>query len=369
MRVTRSDRIPLADAKRTAAGVLVVPASVSRTGLQEYRKADGSKLIEYRPASEVFAPAALESLRGAVVTIGHVPERTPKGVGLVSDRDATRAKRGDEEYVETSLLITDPQAQAKIDAKELVEISLDYYADLDMTPGITPDGRRYDAMQRNLEIHSAALLPVGQARAGKEARIRLDGNEELCSDSQEQPPGSARDESNRERMKIKIGDRVFEEGGAEHIQFLNDSINQASAALAAEAKKTADALAEVGKEKARADGLEQAAAKLDVNALVSAELAFRDSLAPLLPKDYAFAGKTRDQAKRDAIGAEACKLVDAQPEGSRPGYLDGAVAFALTQKKQGAPTYSAQVVDSSSPANQPRKIGANAYADAHKDLK
>jgi hypothetical protein len=371
LRSRRCDRIPLADAKRTAAGVLVAPASVSRTGLQEYRRADGTKLIEFRPAQEVFAPAALESLRGAVVTIGHVAERTPLGVGLVSDRDPTRAKRGDEEYVETSLLITDQATIALIelpagDPRKLVEISLDYSADLDMTPGLTPAGKHYDATQRNLEIHSAALLTVGQARAGKEARIRLDGHEELCSDSTT-PPANGRDESHGERMKIKIGDKVFEEGGAEHISFLNDAITSAAASGVALQAKLDAAIATGAAEKARADGLELAASKRDIGAEVSAELAFRDSLRPLLGDKYDFAGKSRDQVKRDAIGADACRLVDAEPEASRPGYLAGAVAFALSQKKDGAPVYNAVVADGTQ--NQPRKIGANAYADAHKEVK
>jgi hypothetical protein len=366
LRVQRTDRIPLAGAKRTAAGVLVVPASVSRTGLQEYRKADGTKLVEYRPPQEVFAPAALESLRGAVVTVGHTDDQTPKGVGLVSDRDATRTTRDGEDFVETYLLVTDQQVAARAEAKELVEISLGYSADLDMTPGVLPDGRKYDAVQRNLQIHHAALLPVGQARAGKEARIRLDGHEELCSDSQ-QPPANGRDESHGERMKIKIGDKVFEEGGAEHISFLNDAITSAAASGVALQAKLDAALAEAGTQKARADGLELAASKRDIGAEVTAELAFRDSLRPLLGDKYDFAGKSRDQVKRDAIGADACKLVDAEPEASRPGYLAGAVAFALSQKKSGTPSYVAAVSDST--ANTTRKIGANAYADAHKEVK
>lgn len=143
-------------------------------------------------------------------------------------------------------------------------------------------------------------------------------------------------------MKIKIGDHVFDEGGAEHIAFLNAEIaRERSRADAAQAQATA-AQAETATQKARADGL-AARPEPDVAALVQSELAFRDSLRPILPAGYAFEGKSRDQVKRDAIGAEAVKRVDAQPEASRVAYLDGAVAFALEGKAAGKPKYEVKV--------------------------
>lgn len=377
MRVTRTDRVPLTGARRTAAGVLIVPASVSRTGLQTYQTADGKTRVEFRPEQEVFAASALESLRGAVVTVGHVNEATPKGVGLVSDRDPTRAKRGEgaaqEHFVETSLMVTDPAVAVRVDAKELVEISLGYSADLDMTPGVTPDGRKYDAVQRNIQIHHAALLPVGQARAGKEARIRLDGNEELCF-AEEQPPAPGRLESSNEPMKIKIGDRTFDNGGEEHIAFLNDAINQSAAALATAKTALDAATATATAEKARADGLvvQLDAAKKEaaaaIPAAIAAELAFRGDASPLLAAGYAFDGKSREQIMRDAIGTEACARADAQPEATRPVYLQVTFDQLKAAKKDGKPTYEVKVETSDS-TNKPRQIGANAYADAHKDSK
>jgi hypothetical protein len=321
--VYRTDRVAIADTRRTAAGVLIVPASVSRTGLQKYRRADGRESVEFRSEAEVFSADSLATLRGAVVTVGHTEDQHPRGAGLASDRDPTRAKRDGEDFVETELLVTDAAVAERVERKDLTEISLGYFADLDPTPG-EYKGQRFDAQQKNIRIHHVALLPAGQARAGRQARIRLDGNEELCNEEH--------------TVKIKIGDHVFDEGGAEHIAFLNAETKRERERADALQLSLNAAQTEAQTQKARADGL-AAKPEPDVSALVTAELAFRDSLRPLLPADYVFA--SRDKAKRDAIGAEACARVDAQPEGAaRAAYLDGAVAFALTQKKSGTPAYS-----------------------------
>jgi hypothetical protein len=339
-RLRRSIHDAIGQVRRTPAGVLIVPASLSRTGLQEYKRSDGSTVTELRPEAEVFADAALQSVRGAAVTVGHTLERTPKAVGLASDQPPTKAQRGDESFVETTLLITDQDVISRIelppgDPRRLTEISLDYYAELDPTPG-EYRGRKYDARQTNIIVHSVALGPSNWARAGREAKIRLDGNEELCNETDSAAPSENANAAPEQRMKIKIGDHVFEEGSAEHIAFLNAEIKREQARADALQVSLTAAQNATATEKARADGL-AAKPEPDVNALVAAELAFRDSVRTLLAKDYSFAGKSRAQVQRDAIGAEACSRVDAQPEPLRAAYLDGALAFALSQGQK--PSY------------------------------
>ena len=144
-------------------------------------------------------------------------------------------------------------------------------------------------------------------------------------------------------MKIKIGDHVFDEGGAEHIAFLTAEAKREQARADGLQTALTAAQAEAAAQKARADGL-AAAPPPDVNALVQAELSFRDSVKPLLPADYKFEGKSREQVKRDAIGAEACKRVDAEPAGARrDAYLDATLAIVASQKKDGKPAYEVRV--------------------------
>ena len=52
------------------------------------------------------------------------------------------------------------------------EVSNGYEADLDMTPGISPQGERYDCVQTNINGNHLAI--VHNARAGKDAAIRMD---------------------------------------------------------------------------------------------------------------------------------------------------------------------------------------------------
>jgi hypothetical protein len=192
-------------------------------------------------------------------------------------------------------------------------------------------------VQRNIRVHSVALLPTGQARAGREARIRLDGNEELCNEQHTASNADAT-ETQQVAVKIKIDGQTFDEGGPEHIAHLEGQTKRERERADALQVQLTAAIAATAAATARADSLAAAPAP-DVNALVSAELAFRDSVKALLPADYAFAGKSRLQVKRDAVGADACRRADAQPETVREAYLDGALAFALEQKKNGTPAY------------------------------
>lgn len=346
-RVRRTDRITLdaSRARRHSSGAMTVPASVSRTGLQRYRKADGTVVVEYRPDAEVFAPAALESLRGAPVTVGHPPEGVQPhtlaqlSVGLVSDRDPARVEREGVAWVDTAMTLTSPDVQARAAKGELVELSLGYDAEIDPTPGVTPTGERYDCVQRNIIVNHCALLPPGQARAGREARLRLDGGEDVCNT----PEQDHMSEPQKPIVKVRIDGVDVVEHSAEHFALVNKQLDAANARATKAEADLAAAQAATAAVQAKADGLGaelEAARKVNVSALVADELKFRAAAAPLLAKDYAFEGKDRAQIKRDAIGAEAVKRVDAQPEAVRGAYLDAAFDLALELKSKAGPSYA-----------------------------
>lgn len=328
-------------AKRNSAGVLIVPASLARDGIQEYRRADGSLVREFRPEAEVFAQAALDSLRSAPVTIGHpqgdVTEETLDAlqVGLASDRDPGRAVRDGHNWVETPLAISRKAAIRAAERGELTEISLGYDCEIDPTPGVAPNGQHYDCVQRKIEINHVALLPAGQARAGRQARLRLDGAEETLYESEHM--------SEKQIVKVRLDGVEVVEGSAEHIALLNKQVEAARAAQAKAEGELAAAKADSVARQAKVDSLEvdlKAAKAVDVAALVTAELAFRDSAAPALPKSYDFKGKSRTDVMRDAIGADACKRVDAQPEAERATYLKAAFEHRLATPTPGAPLHA-----------------------------
>lgn len=327
--VQRFDVGRLDRAKRTGAGGARVPASVARTGVQVYTDERGNTVREYRPPEAVFAPASLETLGSIPVTVGHPPEGVnPRNyrslsVGHVSDAPSGRRSDGPLEWLDTAVVVHDAEALRKVESGELAEVSMGYLADVIAEAGIAPDGQPYDAKQTNIRFNHLALLKDGHARAGSGARLRLDGNQEST------PMFRADDNSAPTKSLVKVDGIDVEKGSDTHISLLERSITaQTKRADEATASLTA-AQTLNGEQKAKLDAAEAELATLkarDIGALVQDELAFRQSMLPVLPKAdgkaYDFAGKSREQVKADAVGpavmAEAAKLTS-EPE--RAGYV------------------------------------------------
>jgi len=177
MAVTRIDRGTLRPAQRRADGSLRADAAITRTGVFDYRNADGSLRREYRPDSEVFAPESLESFAGVPVTDDHPPalltSKTAKKYACGATGDTVRK---DGTHVNATLAVFDAATIAKMEAGK-VYVSCGYECDLDETPGVSPEGERYDAVQRNIRGNHVAI--VHSPRAGASARVRLDGAAEM----------------------------------------------------------------------------------------------------------------------------------------------------------------------------------------------
>lgn len=172
------DAAPLgAQVEETPAGGLRIPSHVTRVGVFEYRLTDGSSRREYRPPEEVFAAESLASYRDAAVAVGHpdipIDGRTWSGVavGHVSGEAVP-----DGRFVLADVVVSDGETIAAVRARELVEVSCGYRADLDPTPGVSPDGEEYDGIQRNIRINHVGLGPRGWGRGGPEVRLLADSN-------------------------------------------------------------------------------------------------------------------------------------------------------------------------------------------------
>lgn len=164
-------------AERTAAGGLRIPAAIGRSGILEYRKADGTTWREYRPPEEAFAAGSLASLRGAPVTDLHptrpVSPETYRAVARGHVGDDAR-KDDDGRHIAASVYVHDADLIREIEAGERRELSAGYETQLDLTAGVTPDGERYDAVQRGIAYNHVAVGPRGWGRAGATVALRLD---------------------------------------------------------------------------------------------------------------------------------------------------------------------------------------------------
>jgi len=335
-RVTRLDKGRLG-AGRTGAGSLRAPAHVARTGVQEYLLPDGTVRREYRPADSVFHEDSLASLRSVPVTRGHSTNAVDPtnwathAVGFASDRDAAKNQIDGEDWILTELIVSHADAVAAVEKRDLVEVSAGYSCELDFTPGVAPDGQRYDAVQRDINFNHIALLPAGGARAGSNARIRLD---------------SQGHQTEQDMVKVTVNGIEYDQGSKSHLDAIAaETKREKTRADAAEAKiKTleADAGAAAAKlaaaEKARTDATAQTSPEA-VAALVADELAFRTDAIKLLPAEYDFAKKTRRLVKLDAIAHCAPdRKLDAT---ATDAFVDG--FFANLSPPHGAPVDSAEI--------------------------
>jgi len=155
-------------ATRTPEGFIRDAPIIGRTGILIYKNADGTDRREYRPPEEAFKADSLTSLKGKPITIGHK--------GLVDSGNASSIApvgtvlsdgRQDGETIRADIVIYNLNTDAR-------ELSCGYTLTLDETPGTTPSGEHYDAIQRNIRYNHVAIVPKGRAGI---ARLNMDGEQ------------------------------------------------------------------------------------------------------------------------------------------------------------------------------------------------
>ncbi len=301
----------------TAGGGLRIPATIGRAGILVYRKSDGTEWREYRPPSEAFAGASLDSLRGAPVTDLHPGGAvTPESYqGVVRGHVGDDARKDDDgKHVAASLYVADAALIRGIEAGQRSDVSAGYDVELDHTPGMTPDGEHYDAIQTTIKYNHVAIGPPGWGRAGTTVGLRLDDNgDQVCN-----PPADAGPHpEERSRMKITI-----HVDGVDHPIEVDDGTAAAlpaglakeRAAAEATATKLADATAradaaekERDEAKGRADSLtadaKKAADPKALGALVTARVAL-ETQASTLKADVKCDGLTDREVMIAALDVE-----------------------------------------------------------------
>jgi hypothetical protein len=155
-------------------GYLVARPRVARTGIQLYRGSEVGKpqmdiVRVYRPDSEVFDKASLQTYAFKPLTNDHPPEKVTAdnhgkyGVGVAAN-DITR----DGIYVRVGTVWQDgPTIKGIQDGK--VELSVGYSTDLKWESGVTPQGEAYDAIQTKIRINHIANVKA--ARGGDKLRV------------------------------------------------------------------------------------------------------------------------------------------------------------------------------------------------------
>ena len=199
--IRQYDTCRLDKARVTPQGFLKVDVFGARTGIQIYRKRDGSQLREFRPPEEVFKADSMGSFRNAPVTNDHpqdminIDNAKDLMVGFLSDT-VQRVDGEPHSFIKGEATITDKQTVKDILGGKM-EVSMGYEVELDESPGIF-NGEKFDVVQRNIVHNHMAIVDRG--RAGPEVRLRLDGVEAVQVD----------DKQTEDLMKIKVGKKEFD---------------------------------------------------------------------------------------------------------------------------------------------------------------
>lgn len=183
MLVKRYDRAGISNTIITAEGFIRTDAVVTRSGVFIYRNADGSTRRELRHPDHVFKQDSLDSMKMIPVTMLHPKE------GSVTAENAKALKVGftgenvrvDGRNIRVSVVVTDSDAVQKVKGGTQ-ELSLGYTVELERQDGKW-DGQDYDHVQKNVTYNHLAIVP--SARAGREARIVLDGEDAEMVDAGE----------------------------------------------------------------------------------------------------------------------------------------------------------------------------------------
>lgn len=168
------DAAKLSSTRKTKDGFLIAEAFTVRTGIQTYTgdevgKPDLGIVRVYRPEEEVRSVDSMKSFSHAPITVGH-----PKGgvndsnwrnlaVGEVSTEAVWDGNK-----IKLPLIVKDADTINQIESGTR-ELSAGYNCQLEWADGVTEDGEKYDAIQRNIRINHVAIVPRG--RAGSECRI------------------------------------------------------------------------------------------------------------------------------------------------------------------------------------------------------
>jgi hypothetical protein len=171
----RYDLGSLRPARRLADGRVICDAFISRSGVFEYLSEDGSLRREYRPPEEVFHPDALSSFALVPVTNDHPPERlSSKNVRKYVVGATGESPHRDGIHVRTQLSVFDSETIQRMDAGK-VELSCGYFVDVFDEPGISPDGERFDVIQRNIRGNNGGHVAIVESgRAGPTVHARMD---------------------------------------------------------------------------------------------------------------------------------------------------------------------------------------------------
>lgn len=302
----RWDGLGMLRVERTPEGFLKGHVVVTRSGIFNYMQPDGSVMRELRHPNDVFDSRSLDTMKLVPIVMDHPAPDPVTGSRLVNSENAKKLSVGatGEQYqvidghVAIPVLITDAAAVQKVE-RGTNQVSMGYVCDTETEPGIY-DGMNYDTRQRGIRYNHMAVVDV--ARAGPDARIRMDSGATLITEEES---------SMADKVTVKLDGLTYEAAPevAKALEKAQERGDKAEADAATH-KTTAD------KATARADAAEGEVKKIkdSIPSLVKARSSLERSASDILGKD----------AKLDGDDASIMKqvIVKVSPEAKLDGVSD-----------------------------------------------
>lgn len=359
--------------ERTSQGFLRIPAFLTRTGVLEYRRADGSVVRECRLPAEVFHTRSLATLSAAPVTDLHPTQMvTPVNVRELSIGHVSDDVHPDGELVSASVTVQDAKAIEAVERGDRRELSCGYQCRIDETPG-TYRGQPYDVVQRDIVYNHVALGPRNWGRAGRDVALRVDaadgGSEDdvfrldaadaLSVATIAAPEGDL----DMDMVNVRI-DGVDSPAPKQTAQLVEKAITSRDDALV-------EAVGERDAERGRADALQaevvQLKAKLAaaedpkrLDAAVNARSTLVEQAKRVLPADYKFDGLSA----RD-IHEAVLKLDKSELEGQSDEYVaarfDQLMSGSTNSTRNDALDRARRMTTAATPAQAATRIDARPY--------
>lgn len=199
--------------QRTREGFIRTEGILTRSGVFEYTKPDGSKFKELRHPDEVFDRESMKSFALVPLTNEHPPDNlTPETVKDFQTGSVGSLYR-DGDVVKADILITDKKAIDDAEAGK-TGLSCGYHARVFDTPGVYVDRsgveHKFDTVQKMIRGNHVAQ--THHPRAGDVARMRMDSKDAVMRDEKPAPgvdkPKSDSGETNM--AKISLNGTSFE---------------------------------------------------------------------------------------------------------------------------------------------------------------
>lgn len=363
-----TDAVTVAGTRRRDDGSLLADARIARTGIQTYLgtevgRPDMASVRVYRPGAEVFSADTLRSAAHRPVTNDHPADL----VSADNWKEHAVGQTGDEItgegiFIRVPLMVSDG-ATIKLIEDGKRELSAGYTCELDFTPGKTPSGEAYDAVQRNIRINHVAIVSAG--RAGKKVRIG-DASKWGAAPITPNPEKETRAMSDALRTVVVDGLSVSTtDQGAQAIDKLQKALADKATAWNDREKQHRDELAAKDAELAKAHA-ERDAEKAKV--LSDADIDRRvTARADLISKAKAIAKDVKTDGLSDAAirkAAVAAALGDEAVKDKADAYIDARFDILVEDAAKQKPDAFRQVVQS---GVQPVS-DAGAASTAHKAM-